>query len=385
MKYKGVKLRIYPNKEQQKEIIKTFNLCRFLYNKMIEERRAVYEKLKNNRRELYEYNYKKDRDWKEEYPFLREVSSQALLQVRWNVSNAYQMFYNSFKKNGHYYGLPKFIRKGTRETYRIMQNNESIKINLENNKIRIPKLEWIKFRNSNLNNFPSLKTDKIKTITVSRSKTDKFFVSVLYYKDSEKVKISVHTKNKIIGLDMSFNNFFVDDNGNYPDYSKVSKKYINKVEIIKEKIKNVKSLRAKKKLYKRILKIIEHIQNKRKNFISKIAKDLIQSNNIIALETLSIRDMMKIEKYRGSLFDLCWSNFVKTLQYKAEENGVKIIMANKWFASSKLCNICGYKNKKLKLSDRKWICPECGTKHDRDINAAKNLKNYGIKIIQENK
>lgn len=385
MKYKGVKLRIYPNKEQQKEIIKTFNLCRFLYNKMIEERRAVYEKLKNNRRELYEYNYKKDRDWKEEYPFLREVSSQALLQVRWNVSNAYQMFYNSFKKNGHYYGLPKFIRKGTRETYRIMQNNESIKINLENNKIRIPKLEWIKFRNSNLNNFPSLKTDKIKAITVSRSKTDKFFVSVLYYKDSEKVKISVHTKNKIIGLDMSFNNFFVDDNGNYYDYSKVSKKYINKVEIIKEKIKNVKSLRAKKKLYKRILKIIEHIQNKRKNFISKIAKDLIQSNNIIALETLSIRDMMKIEKYRGSLFDLCWSNFVKTLQYKAEENGVKIIMANKWFASSKLCNICGYKNKKLKLSDRKWICPECGTKHDRDINAAKNLKNYGIKIIQENK
>lgn len=385
MKYKGVKLRIYPNKEQQKEIIKTFNLCRFLYNKMIEERRAVYEKLKNNRRELYEYNYKKDRDWKEEYPFLREVSSQALLQVRWNVSNAYQMFYNSFKKNGHYYGLPKFIRKGTRETYQIMQNNESIKINLENNKIRIPKLEWIKFRNSNLNNFPSLKTDKIKAITVSRSKTDKFFVSVLYYKDSEKVKISVHTKNKIIGLDMSFNNFFVDDNGNHPDYSKVSKKYINKVEIIKEKIKNVKSLRAKKKLYKRILKIIEHIQNKRKNFISKIAKDLIQSNNIIALETLSIRDMMKIEKYRGSLFDLCWSNFVKTLQYKAEENGVKIIMANKWFASSKLCNICGYKNKKLKLSDRKWICPECGTKHDRDINAAKNLKNYGIKIIQENK
>lgn len=385
MKYKGVKLRIYPNKEQQKEIIKTFNLCRFLYNKMIEERRAVYEKLKNNRRELYEYNYKKDRDWKEEYPFLREVSSQALLQVRWNVSNAYQMFYNSFKKNGHYYGLPKFIRKGTRETYRIMQNNESIKINLENNKIRIPKLEWIKFRNSNLNNFPSLKTDKIKAITVSRSKTDKFFVSVLYYKDSEKVKISVHTKNKIIGLDMSFNNFFVDDNGNHTDYSKVSKKYINKVEIIKEKIKNVKSLRAKKKLYKRILKIIEHIQNKRKNFISKIAKDLIQSNNIIALETLSIRDMMKIEKYRGSLFDLCWSNFVKTLQYKAEENGVKIIMANKWFASSKLCNICGYKNKKLKLSDRKWICPECGTKHDRDINAAKNLKNYGIKIIQENK
>lgn len=385
MKYKGVKLRIYPNKEQQKEIIKTFNLCRFLYNKMIEERRAVYEKLKNNRRELYEYNYKKDRDWKEEYPFLREVSSQALLQVRWNVSNAYQMFYNSFKKNGYYYGLPKFIRKGTRETYRIMQNNESIKINLENNKIRIPKLEWIKFRNSNLNNFPSLKTDKIKAITVSRSKTDKFFVSVLYYKDSEKVKISVHTKNKIIGLDMSFNNFFVDDNGNHSDYSKVSKKYINKVEIIKEKIKNVKSLRAKKKLYKRILKIIEHIQNKRKNFISKIAKDLIQSNNIIALETLSIRDMMKIEKYRGSLFDLCWSNFVKTLQYKAEENGVKIIMANKWFASSKLCNICGYKNKKLKSSDRKWICPECGTKHDRDINAAKNLKNYGIKIIQENK
>lgn len=385
MKYKGVKLRIYPNKEQQKEIIKTFNLCRFLYNKMIEERRAVYEKLKNNRRELYEYNYKKDRDWKEEYPFLREVSSQALLQVRWNVSNAYQMFYNSFKKNGHYYGLPKFIRKGTRETYRIMQNNESIKINLENNKIRIPKLEWIKFRNSNLNNFPSLKTDKIKAITVSRSKTDKFFVSVLYYKDSEKVKISVHTKNKIIGLDMSFNNFFVDDNGNHPDCSKVSKKYINKVEIIKEKIKNVKSLRAKKKLYKRILKIIEHIQNKRKNFISKIAKDLIQNNNIITLETLSIRDMMKIEKYRGSLFDLCWSHFVKTLQYKAEENGVKIIMANKWFASSKLCNICGYKNKKLKLSDRKWTCPECGTKHDRDINAAKNLKNYGIKIIQENK
>ena len=166
MKYKGVKLRIYPNKEQQKEIIKTFNLCRFLYNKMIEERRAVYEKLKNNRRELYEYNYKKDRDWKEEYPFLREVSSQALLQVRWNVSNAYQMFYNSFKKNGHYYGLPKFIRKGTRETYRIMQNNESIKINLENNKIKIPRLEWIKFRNSNLNNFPSLKTDKIKAVTI---------------------------------------------------------------------------------------------------------------------------------------------------------------------------------------------------------------------------
>ena len=194
---------------------------------------------------------------------------------------------------------------------------------------------------------------------------------------------------------MSLTNFFVDDEGNSPQYDRNYREAEKKIAWIQKKISTTKISSLKKKLKLRLARIHEHIANKRKDFNEKLSTKLVKENDVIVIESLSLKDMAKFKKWEErkessdksnhgkSVNDLGWCYFVQRLKTKAEEQGKMVIEANKWFASSKTCNICGYVNNDLTISDRSWICPKCGTELHRDENAAINLKNVALNIFTE--
>ena len=234
-------------------------------------------------------------------------------------------------------------------------------------------------------------------MTFSRTPSLKYYVSILYEDViPNKEKVDLTRKDlKIKGLDMSLTSFFVDDEGNSPQYDRNYRKAEKKIAWLQEKISTSKCTQLKKKLRLRLARLHEHIANKRRDFNEKLSTKIIKENDVIVIETLSMKDMAKFRKWEKrkeskdksnhgkSVNDLGWCYFVNRLKTKAEEQGKVVIEANKWFASSKTCNICGYVNKDLMVSERSWICPRCGTEHQRDENAAKNLKDVALNIFTE--
>lgn len=395
MKLKALKLRIYPNVQQTIQLNKTFGCSRFIYNTMLSERKEVYSKLKDNPRELYEYNYRTEKQLKDEFKFLKEVDSIALQQTRMNLSIAYQNFFRKLRDTkvpSSEKGFPKFKKKNSKNSFRTISVNDNLKIDFDHKKIKAPKVGWVTFRDNRV-----IENIKIHNMTFSRTPSLKYYVSILYedYIIS-KNQVDINNSNlKIKGLDMSLTNFFVDDEGNSPQYDRNYRESEKKIAWLQEKISTTKISSLKKKLRLRLARIHEHIANKRKDFNEKLSTQLVKENDVIVIESLSMKDMAKFKKWEErkesndksnhgkSVNDLGWCYFVQRLKTKAEEQGKIVIEANKWFASSKTCNICGYVNKDLTISDRSWICPKCGTEHNRDENAAINLKNVALNIFTE--
>lgn len=395
MKLKALKIRIYPNVQQTILLDKTFGCSRFIYNTMLSERKEIYASLKDKPRELYEYKYRTEKQLKEEFQFLKEVDSISLQQTRMNLSFAYQNFFRKLKDPkipSSEKGFPKFKKKNQKNTFRTIQINGNLKIDFNKKKVKAPKLGWISFHDDRV-----IENIKIHNMTFSRTPSLKYYVSILYEDTiSNKEKIDQSRKDlKIKGLDMSLTNFFVDDEGNSPQYDKNYRKTEKKIADLQEKISKTKVKCLKNKLKLRLARLHEHIANKRKDFNEKLSTKLVEENDVIVIESLSLKDMAKFKKWSErrdlkdksnhgkSVNDLGWCYFVKRLKVKAEEQGKIVIEANHWFASSKTCNICGYVNKDLSISDRSWICPNCGTEHNRDENAAMNLKNVALKIFTE--
>ena len=242
---------------------------------------------------------------------------------------------------------------------------------------RQPKLGWVSFRDQRV-----LENYKINSITVSKTVTGKFYASVQYEVDMEEPKqVDPKTKGlKVKGLDMSLTNFFVDDEGNSPLYHRNYRENEKRLSSLQSRLDKTTRKSDKKKLRMRINRIHEHLSNKRKDFIEKLSHELTRDNDVIVVETLSLKDIVKF-RYGKSVFDCAWGMFLSRLKQKAQERGKLVIQADRWFASSKTCNICGYKNADLSIENRVWVCPKCGTEHNRDQNAGINLKNYGLTIL----
>ena len=386
MKLKALKIRIYPNVGQTSLLNKTFGCTRFVYNSMLSERKEVYSKLKDKPRELYEYKYKTEKQLKEEFPFLKEVDSIALQQARMNLGVAYENFWRKCKDPkvpSSEKGFPKFKRKNAKNSFRTVMVTGNLKIDFDLKKIKAPKIGWISYHDDR-----KIKDIKIHSMTFSRTPSLKYYVSILYEDNTEnKPQVDLNrTDLKVKGLDMSLTNFFVDDEGNSPQYDRNYRNYEKKISELQQKLSTTKSKSLRNKLKLRLARIHEHIANKRKDFNEKLSTKLVRENDVIVIESLSLKDMAKFKKWEErrnsndksnhgkSVHDLGWCYFVNRLKTKAEEQGKVVIEANRWFASSKTCNICGYVNKDLTISDRSWICPHCGTEHNRDQNAAINLK-----------
>ena len=270
---KAFKCRIYPNKEQEILLNKTIGSCRFLYNSMLGERISVYEKYKDNSRELYEYKYKTEKEYKQEFEWLNEIDSISLQQSRRDLSSAYQNFFKLLSgKRKVKSGFPKFHKKGRKDSYRTINVNNNIKIDWDLRKIKLPVIGWLNYRDQR-----SEIEGKIKSATISKTKTGKFFVGILLEREIEdlprfNLEEAIEYGFSIKGLDMSLDKFYVDENGESPDYIKYYRKGEDQIAYLQSKLsRKQKGSNNKKKAQLKINKIYEKIANSRKDFIEKLS------------------------------------------------------------------------------------------------------------------
>ena len=379
--HRALKVRLYPNKEQETQILKTLGSCRFLYNQMLAERIQTYDEWKasgKDVRKLYEHQYKTEKQYKQEFEWLSEVDSISLQQSRIDLSMAYQNFFRSLKgKRKGKSGFPKFHKKGQKDSYRTLNLGTTIAINYETRKVKLPKLGWINYRDLRKN----IK-GAIKQATVSRTKTGKYFVSILFEQELELEGVEIQPNLKTKGLDMSLSSFYVDDQGNSPAYEYIYRKNEPRLRYLQRQVsKKKKGSSNQKKAQMRVNRIYEKISNSRKDFSQKLSTKLVQENDVIVVESLNLKAMTQCLNLGKSVNDLGYGEFLRQLQYKALWNNKILIEADKWFASSKTCSKCGYVHKKLQLQDRVFNCPSCGFEIGRDWNAGVNLRNYGLKEL----
>lgn len=379
--HRALKIRLYPNKEQETQILKTLGSCRFLYNQMLAERIQTYDEWKasgKDVRKLYEHQYKTEKQYKQEFEWLSEVDSISLQQSRIDLSMAYQNFFRSLKgKRKGKSGFPKFHKKGQKDSYRTLNLGTTIAINYETRKVKLPKLGWINYRDLRKN----IK-GAIKQATISRTKTGKYFVSILFEQELELEGVEINQGLKTKGLDMNLSSFYVDDQGNSPAYEHIYRKNEPRLKRLQRKVsKKQKGSKNREKAQLRVNRVFEKITNSRKDFSQKLSTKLIRENDVIVVESLNLRAMAQCLNLGKSVNDLGYGEFLRQLQYKALWNNKILIEADKWFASSKTCSKCGYVHKNLQLQDRVFNCPSCGFEIDRDQNAGINLKNYGLKEL----
>ncbi|AKB42280.1 RNA-guided endonuclease TnpB family protein [Methanosarcina vacuolata] len=360
---RGNRYRIYPNKEQKVLLEKHFGCTRFIYNKLLNIKSTLYKKFRISISEFELNNHLLV--LKEVYPFLKEVNSGALQQASRNLNSAF----NHFFKDG--FGYPQ--RKKKKDHHFSFQLPQNYNLNVEKSEIQLPKLGWMKIKvHRNIQG-------EMKTLTVSRTPTGKYYVSILT-DDGEKYPEPIPFSHAtLIGVDVGLMTFATLSTGEKIDNPKFLKTSLERLKFLQRKVsrKVIGSKNRRKAVYK-LAKLHEKIANQRHDFQHKVSNKLISDNQAIAVETLNIQGMMKNHKRAQSTGDAGWYSFVLKLQYKAEWFGKTILKINQWLPSSKTCNVCGYKHPNLTEDIREWQCPDCGNIHDRDINAAINIKNFAV-------
>lgn len=375
---KAFKLRLYPTETQRAMINNNIGACRFLYNTMLRERLDIYEALKDDKQALWEYKYKTEKQYKEEYEWMKEADSTSLQQSRIDLTRAYTNFFRSLQNKKGDSGFPKFHKKGVKDSYRVM-NNGAIKMDFKNHKIRMPKMRWIKFRDNRV-----FDQSLISSVTISKSRTNKYYASVLCRFEISGIEKIKYSDDLIVkGLDMSMDKFYIDNEGNYPEYYKQYRINQKRLAYLQKQVsKKVKGSANRKKAQFRVNKLYEKIANSRKDFVEKLSRKLVDENDVVVIESLNMKAMSQCLNLGKSVNDLAWGMFVNRLEQKIAITEKLLIKADRFFASSQTCHICGYRNKSLTLKDREWDCPVCGSHLMRDENAGENLKQYGINFLK---
>ena len=356
---KAYKYRIYPNKAQREYFAKVFGCARFFYNKSLSDMNELY-KSKGIYKNITPASYKED------YPFLKEVDSLALCNAQLNRNTAFKGFFS------HKTGFPKFKSKRNDQSY-TTNNQGSVKFSNNDRYISVPKCSRIRIKKHR--DFYG----DIKSITVSMTTDNKYYISLLVEEENKPLKES----NKIIGLDLGIKDLIVDSNGHKYKNHKYLTKSQNKLAKEQRKLsKMVKGSNNRDKQRIKVARLHKHIQNQRNDYLHKLSKKIIDENQIICIESLLVKDMMNDSKLARNISDVSWYRLVSMLLYKADWYNRKVIKVPSTYPSSQLCSKCSYKNSITRdLTIRKWTCPKCGSIHDRDINAAKNILSKGIEIL----
>ena len=354
---KAYKYRIYPNKAQAKLINKHIGSCRFVYNLALECKQMTWA---GNRVNLSCFDLVKQLpDLKAQCIWLKEINSQSLQQSIVNLDTAFTKF---FKGQADF---PKFKKKTAKQSFNIPQN-----LSIKAGKLVIPKFQT----GINIVLHREIKGE-IKQATISRTPTGKYFASILVDNNQlPPVKKAIKDKTAI-GIDLGVKNFLVTSDGKQFESNKFLKKSLLRLKFIQRKYSKHKGRRTKYRLQR----LHEIVANQRKDFLNKTSTELINSHDSICIEDLNIAGMIKNHKLAQSITDASWSEFIRQLQYKAEWAGKNIIRIGRFEPSSKTCSVCGTINKELQLKDRNWACNGCNSILDRDINAAVNIKNFGLR------
>lgn len=363
---KSYKVRIYPNKSQIELLDKHFGCVRFIYNHFLNIKNNEYKETGKNLSYYDLCNKLTTIKNSDDYDWLNDVNSQSL---QWSIRFLDISFNNFFNKKSKF---PKFKKKSNEQSFKVPVNST---FKLSDKKIIIPKFkEGIKYKgNIDLNNLL-----KFNSITITKTPTGKYYASLqgeFNYDPKEK------NDNKI-GLDLGIKDFLITDNGIKVDNPKYLKKSLKKLKYNQKQLsKKTKGSKNRNKQRIIVAKIYEKVVNKRNDFLHKLSSKIVNENQIICLEDLAVKNMVRNHKLAQSISDVSWSKFVNMLKYKSEWNERELVQINRFYPSSKSCSKCNYINEGLTLKDREWTCPSCNTHHDRDINAAKNILKQGINIL----
>lgn len=365
---KAYRYRLYPTTEQEILFAKTFGCARFIYNKMLGDRLDYYRKTGkklNNTPAQY----------KEEFPWLKEVDSLALANAQLNLNKAY----NNFWRNRKHFGKPRFkSKKFGRASY--STNNQKGSVRIEGNKVKLPKVGWVKL----CQHRPLEEGSTIKTVTISKTPSGKYYISILVEYENQILPVIPKT---FLGLDFAMHGLYVasdEDDAGYPAFLRRAEKRLAKAQ--RKLSKRQKGSRNWEKQRLRVAVLHETIANQRRDFLHKKARFLADRYDVIGIEDISVKAMAKRKKsgkysFGKSVADNGWSMFTNMLSYKLAWQGKQLVKIDKWYPSSQLCHVCGCQNSETKnLSVREWICPKCGSHHDRDKNAAINIREEAKRI-----
>lgn len=369
----SLELRCYPTSEQREYLAKCFGAARWIYNYGLSKNIEQYKK---NKTFIWYNSLAKDLPklkCSEETSWLKEIDSILIQQSLKNLDSALSEMCKSKrgKRKGKQLGFPKFKSKSNKQSFKCVNINNNIKVDLEDNTLKIPKLKTT----LKIVSDKRRPVGKISSITLKKTPSGKYFVYILYV--YEKVfNTYIADQNKSIGLDFGLKDFITISNGEKiksPEYLKQNLKRLKHLSHSYSKKKTNSKNREKSRL--KLAKLHEKITNQRKDFNHKLSRQLINQYDFIFIEDLDIETMKKI--WGRKISDISWHQFVSFLTYKALNENKYVLKIDRYFPSSKLCSSCGFKNTNLTLKNRQWICPVCGKIHDRDLNASLNILKEG--------
>ena len=364
---KGFKYRIYPNEEQQKIINQTLGCARFVYNHFLAIRRDSWQEKHESVTYVKSSRMLTELKCNQDFVWLKSVDSMALQEALRNLDRAFQNF---FKKQS---GYPKFKSKHSHnQSYRT--RNQSGGIHIVDGNIKLPRIGIVKTKLSRA--FEG----RILNATVSRTASGKYFVSLCVKMDIEQVLGRNNGKN--IGIDVGLKEFYSDDQGNAVANPRILKRMEKKLHRQQKSLsRKVKGSNNRNKARIKVARTHERMANIRKDFLHKESTRLVRENQLIAIENLKVKNMLRNHKLAKAISDVSWAEFFRMLEYKSKLYGCDVVKVDTFYPSSQTCSCCGYQNTATKnLGIRKWTCPKCNTNHDRDINAARNILNKALEM-----
>lgn len=366
---KAYRFRIYPTASQILLIQKTFGCVRFVFNHFLAERIEIYRR-DGRTASCFEQD-KRLTGLKKEFEWLREPDKGALQNALRDLDQAYRYFFHSLKKGGNV-GYPKFKSKHeTRQSYRTSGN-----VYLFESSVQLPKLGRVECRVSR----PV--EGRIISATISQVPSGKYFVS-LCCTDVDMLRLE--STGSVVGIDLGLKDFAITSDGQkFENHKYLAKSQKKLAKLQRQLSRKSKGSSNWNKTRIKLARTYEKVANQRNDTLHNLSSKLIREKDIICIENLRVDNLVRNHRLAGSIWDASWGEFVRQLEYKASWHGRVIVKVGTFFASSQTCNVCGAKNSAVKkLNVRKWTCPKCGARHDRDINAANNILAEGMRILAE--